>query len=303
LTPYWWWWISSLSMHTLCHYPILSRPYRSQAYVDNIYKLHGLPMSIISDRDKIFTSQIWRELFRLTDTQLMMSSSYHPQTDGETERVNQCVENFLRCSVHACPKQWSKWLALAEFWYNTSYHSALGRSPFEVLYGHPPKHFGISNDTQLHSTNLEQWLLEKNLLNDLLQHHLSRAQQRMKAQADKHRSELEFAVGDLVYLKLQPYIQSSIAPRTNQKLSFRFFGPFRVLARVGMVAYKLDLPVDCRIHPVVHVSQLKRHVPPSVVVESDVRSVPTDHEEAVFPIQFQDSRSVQKGASDLGGNS
>jgi hypothetical protein len=71
-----------------------------------------------------------------------MSSSYHPQTDGQTERFNQCLEAFLRCTVHSCPKQWSKWLSLAEFWYNTMYESALSHTPFEVLYGHPPRHFG-----------------------------------------------------------------------------------------------------------------------------------------------------------------
>lgn len=90
------------------HFVPLSHPFTalhvSQAYVDNIYKLHGLPTSIVSDRDEIFTCHIWKELFWLTDTQLMMSSSYHPQTDGQTERVNQCVETYLRCSVHASPK-------------------------------------------------------------------------------------------------------------------------------------------------------------------------------------------------------
>jgi hypothetical protein len=285
------------------HFVPLSHPFTAskvaEVYVDHIYKLHGLPTAIISDRDKIFTSQFWKELFRMTDTQLLMSSSYHPQTDGQTERVNQCVETFLRCSVHACPRQWSKWLSLAEFWYNTSYHSALGRSPFEALYGHSPKHFGISSDQQLHSEDLEQWLTERNLLNDLLQHHLHRAQQRMKHQADKHRSEREFAVGDMVYLRLQPYIQSSVAPRSNQKLSFRFFGPFQIVARVGAVAYKLNLPDECRIHPVVHVSQLKRFVPPTTVVESDLSALPADPEEAVFPIQLLSSRMIQKGASSI----
>ena len=117
----------------------------AQAFMTHVYKLHGLPNSIISDRDRIFTSNLWKELFRLSDTQLSMSSSYHPQTDGQTERLNQCLEGFLRCTVHACPRQWFKWLPLAEYWYNTSFHSALQLSPFEVLYGHPPRHFGISN--------------------------------------------------------------------------------------------------------------------------------------------------------------
>lgn len=104
----------------------------AQAYMNNIFKLHGLPKVIISDRDKIFTSTVWTELFRLSDTALHMSSAYHPQTDGTTESINQCLEGFLRCSVHSCPKKWALWLPLAEYWYNTAYHSALGKSPFEV---------------------------------------------------------------------------------------------------------------------------------------------------------------------------
>lgn len=131
------------------HFLPLAHPFTAlqvaQLYLANVYKLHGLPTTIISDRDRIFTSTVWQELFKLIDTQLAMSSSYHPQTDGQTERLNQCLETFLRCTVNSCPKQWSQWLPLAEFWYNTSYHSALGQSPFEVLYGHPPRHFGITN--------------------------------------------------------------------------------------------------------------------------------------------------------------
>jgi hypothetical protein len=114
------------------HFLPLKHPFTAlqvaMEFTDNIYKLHGLPECIISDRDKIFTSKLWQEMFRLTDTQLMMSSSYHPQTDGQTERLNQCLETFLRCTVHACPTKWFRWLPLAEFWYNTSFHSALGRS-------------------------------------------------------------------------------------------------------------------------------------------------------------------------------
>jgi transposase InsO family protein len=99
------------------HFIPMSHPYTAlsvaQLYFNNIYKLHGLPEALISDRDKVFTSTLWKELFALSDTQLLMSSAYHPQTDGQTERLNQCLEAFLRCSVHACPKQWSKWLSMA----------------------------------------------------------------------------------------------------------------------------------------------------------------------------------------------
>ena len=143
--------------------------------------------------------------------------------------MNQCLEGFLRCTVHSCSKQWSKWLPVAEFWYNTTYHSALGRTPFEVLYGHQPRHFGIFDLNSCSVPELEAWLKERDLLSQLIKQQLLRVQQRMKSQADKGRSEREFSVGDMVYLKLQPYIQTFVASRTNQKLAFRFFGPFKIL--------------------------------------------------------------------------
>lgn len=124
------------------HFIPLTHPFTAlsvaQTFMHNIYKLHGMPKVIISDRDRIFTSTLWKELFRMADTMLNMSSAYHPQTDGQTEHLNQCLETYLRCLVHPCPSKWSQWLSLAEYWYNTSFHSALGKTPFEVLYGYPP---------------------------------------------------------------------------------------------------------------------------------------------------------------------
>jgi transposase InsO family protein len=167
----------------------------AQAYFQNVYKLHGLPEAIISDRDRVFTSKLWQELFKLFDTKLLMSSAYHPQTDGQTERLNQCLEAFFRCAVHSCPKNWSKWIALAEYWYNTTYHTALGLTPFEVLYGRPPRHFGITDPLECVVPELETWLKDRQLLTKLFQQQLMRAQQRMKKQADLKRSEREFAEG------------------------------------------------------------------------------------------------------------
>jgi len=220
-----------------------------------------------------------------------MSSSYHPQTDGQTERLNQCVENFLRCLVNACPKKWLDWLPLAEYWHNTAFHSALGKTPFEVVYGQS-RHLGISDTSACQAADLEGWLQERELLSKLIHQHLLRAQQRMKHHADKNRSEREFAVGDLVYLKLQPYIQSSVAPRGNQKLAYRFFGPFKILARVGKVAYKLNLPPHSKIHPVIHVSQLKKHVSPATQVSSDLSVIPTDSSLDILPVMLLDRKMV-----------
>lgn len=161
------------------HFVPLAHPFTAmdvaEAYMQFIHKLHGLPQSLISDRDRIFTSTLWTTLFRLAGTQLRMSSSYHPQTDGQTERVNQCLETFLRCFVHACPSQWSKWLALAEYWYNTSFHSALGTTPFEVLYGHKPRYFGLSVNALCESLELSDWLQEREQMQSLIRDHLLRA--------------------------------------------------------------------------------------------------------------------------------
>jgi transposase InsO family protein len=258
------------------HFIPLRHPFTAStvatAFLNTVYKLHGLPQMIISDRDRIFTSRLWQELFKLTDTTLHMSSAYHPQTDGQTERLNQCLENYLRCFVHSCPKKWYDWLPLAEYWYNTTYHSALGKTPFEVLYGHTPRNFGIDAKSCA-TADLESWLQERAAMTDLLQQHLVRAQQRMKHQADRHRSERSFQVGDSVFLKLQPYIQRSVAARGNQKLAFRYFGPYKILQRIGAVAYRLDLPDTSKVHPVVHVSQLKRQVPPTVQCNGPTRSL------------------------------
>lgn len=129
------------------HFIDLSHPFTAQSvakvFLDVIYKLHGLPVNIITDRDKVFTSSFWKELFSLMGTTLAMSSAYHPQTDGQTERLNQCLEHYLRCMAHDHPTQWLNWLPLAEHWYNTNYHTSLHLTPFQALYGYPPPLFSL----------------------------------------------------------------------------------------------------------------------------------------------------------------
>jgi hypothetical protein len=241
------------------HFVPLKHPFTAssvaQAFLDSVVKLHGVPLSIVSDRDKIFTSRLWKELFKSLGTQLQFTTAYHPQTDGQSERVNQCLEMFLRCSVHDEPRQWRKWLPLAEFWYNSTYHSALGCTPFKALYGCEPNLGAMPMLEEDDMSEATVILRDRQLQLDRLKIHLASAQNRMKLQADRRRSEKEFAVGDKVFLKLQPYIQSSLVNRPFPKLAFKFFGPYEILERIGAVAYRLNLPVDSKIHPVFHVSQ------------------------------------------------
>jgi transposase InsO family protein len=273
----------------------LSHPYTArsvaQAFMSNIYKLHELPSVIISDRDLVFTSQFWQHLFRLTWIELKLSSSYHPQTDGQTERVNQCLETYLRCFPNACPTKWKDWLPVAEYWYNTSLHSAFGRSPFEVLYGRQPRTLGISVNNKI-PAQVSDWLQERSLMQELVHQHLVRAQARMKKQSDQRRSKRSFDVGDLVYLKLQPYAQSFVMPRSHHKLSIKYFRPYLVTDRVGAVAYRLQLPDNCRIHPVVHVSQLKLAAGFKGVASS---SLPPSLPELRVPVRVLQTQGLSKG--------
>ena len=240
------------------HFLPLKHPYTApvvaKLFLDTVVKLHGFPHSIVSDRDKIFLSYFWRELFKLYGVQLAFSTAYHPQTDGQTERINQCLEIYLRCAVHGSPQKWKCWLSLAELWYNSSFHTALGCSPFNALYAYEPNLSLSPLPCQTTSQELQTVIQDRELHLQALKHHLLRAQTKMKIQADKKRSDLQFQPGDQILLKLQPYVQTSIAHRPYPKLAFKYYGPYTVLQRIVAVANKLQLPPDSLIHPVFHIS-------------------------------------------------
>lgn len=246
------------------HFIALAHPYKAsdvaQCYFDFVYKYHGLPENIISDRDPIFTSRFWKELMTKLNVKLNLSTAYHPQTDGQTERVNQCLENYLRCMVFDKQKSWAKYLTMAEWWYNTSYHSAIKISPFEALFGYVPPQMGLGSAPRSQVAAVDTILRDRQAVLQQLKTNLAIAQNRMKQQADANRSERHFSVGDWVYLKLQPYRQITMSGLRNQKLSPKFYGPYEILRKIGACAYHLNLPAGSAIHPVFHVSQLKKRI-------------------------------------------
>ncbi len=154
-----------------------------------------------------------------------MSTSYHPETDGQTERVNRCLETYLRCMCFQHPRQWRKYLPLAEWWYNAIYHTSLGTTPYMALYGVEPSSTLVAAASTATSSEVREWAQERDRLTKELKDMLQVAQNRMKQQADKHRRE-EYSVGDWVYLKLQPYRQMSLAAKKKSQIRSRVLCPF-----------------------------------------------------------------------------
>ncbi|KAJ9541425.1 hypothetical protein OSB04_027931 [Centaurea solstitialis] len=230
----------------------------AELYVKEVVKRHGVPVSIISDRDTRFTSRFWERFHADMGTRLHFSTAYHPQTDGQSERTIQTLEDMLRACVLDFGGSWDTYLPLAEFSYNNSYHSSIGMPPYEMLYGRrcrTPICWGEVGQRVLGSTEVVQQTTEHI---QRIRERLRTAQSRQKSYADKRRSNLEFQVGDRVLLKVSPW-KGVIRFRKRGKLGPRYIGPFTVLARVGKVAYRLELPeVLGQIHDTFHVSQLRK---------------------------------------------
>ena len=166
-----------------------------------IYRLHGIPKSIISNRDPLFLSNFWNERFHLQGTKLKFSTAYHPQIDGQTEVINKSLEIYLRCFTSDHLRSWYKYLHLVEFWYNSSYHSAIKTTPFQALYGRPPPSIPDYVSGTASEPNLETTLKERTQILHQLKTNLSLSQQHMAKTANIGRRHYVFIVGDWVLLR------------------------------------------------------------------------------------------------------
>jgi len=251
-----------------------SAPELAHLFLDNIFRLHGIPESIISDRDPRFVSKFWRELCVLIGTKQNLSSPYHPETDGQTERTNRIIEEMLRHFVAPHQKDWNKHLATCEFAINNAVQDNTGYSPFQLTYGYNPlTPANLINPSAVPAAQDLHEQLTRDL--ELATTHLKAAQQRQKNYYDQSRRVHHYQVGDMVLLSTK-----NIGLHKNDqssKLLPRYVGPFKILATIGELAYKLDLPPTMRIHPVFHISKLKtfhddgrmQPPPPPITVDGD----------------------------------
>ena len=241
-----------------------------ELYIKEVVRLHGIPSSIVSDRDPRFTSRFWTSLHEALGTKLKLSSAYHPQTDGQTERTIQTLEDLLRACIIEQQGSWMDCLPLIEFTYNNSYQASIGMAPFEALYGRKcktPICWYDDGEAVLLGPEMLQQINEQV---KLIREKIKASQDRQKSYYDRRRKPLDFQEGEHVFLKVSPVTGVGRALK-SRKLTPKYLGPYQILKKIGPVAYHIALPPSLsNLHPVFHVSQLRRYNPdPSHILAVD----------------------------------
>ena len=251
-------------------------PELAEVFLCNIVRLHGLPKDIVSDCGSVFTSKFWGALLDLLLIKPNFSTSFHPQSDGQTEQVNQVLEQYLRIFTSYQQDDWPDHLTLAEVAYNNTKHTSTGISPFYANYGyHPIQPSDIilsdaSPNPEAHDTVSHLQKIHEQLTESI-----------QAAQSDYTRfynkkvlKSPQYQEGDLVWL-LQQHIKTT---RPSDKLDFKQLGPYKIIKEINPMAYKIDLPASSRIHPVFHVSLLE---------PVSVSNIPGQSQDPPPPIKFE----------------
>jgi len=231
----------------------------ARLFKDNMWKLHGLPESIILDRGPQFAAGLMRELNEMLEIKSKLSMAFHPQTDRQTERVNQELEQYLRMFIDHRQEQWPEWLGMAEFAYNNKAHSSTRTSPFKANYGQDPR-MGFEGRKKGRYAGAKKFIEKIKEIQEEAKAALGKAQADMKKYADKKRSDVEeYKVGDLVMLSTKD-LKYQMVRRRTEKLTKRFVSPYKVKEIISSNVVKLELPSTVKIHLVVNVSRIQRYI-------------------------------------------
>jgi hypothetical protein len=264
----------------------------AELYISHIVRYHGIPKTIVSDRGSIFVAHFWEQLREYLGTHLIKSSAYHPQTDGQTERVNQIIKDMLYAYVLTDGPKWDKHLPLAVFSYNNSYQESIKMSPFEALYKWPyrtPLSWSESDEMVIFDPDIVTEVKEKV---KQIQANILAAQSRQKSYTDKRCNPLEFEVGDHVYLRVFPMkgvrrfgIKGNLAPR--------YIGSYPIIDKYGPTSYQVELPAKLSgVHNMFHVSQLKTCLkPPTDMVIEDTIPLEPDLTYKAYPNKILDQQA------------
>src|ERR1700677_5095486 len=231
---------------------------------DNVWKLHGLPDDIVSDRGPNFTSALMKELNKLLGIKTKLSTAYHPQTDGQTERINQDLELFLRIFINHRQSDWFNWISIAEFSYNNKVHSSTKFSPFYLNSGFNPR-MGVKPIRDIKHKTAADFTSRMKSVREEAEAALTKASDEMKRFADFRRGDgPTLKVGDKVYVDASDYTTD----RPSKKLRDRKIGPYPILEVINDNAFKLKLPSSMKIHPVFTRSKLRLYSPPTIPGQS-----------------------------------
>ncbi|SLM33286.1 Ribonuclease H-like domain [Lasallia pustulata] len=236
----------------------------AEAFVREIIRLHGVPQALISDCGSVFTSRLWANLMFALKIDRRLSTAFHPQTDGQTERQNSTLDQYLRSYINYQQDNWASLLALAKFAYNASLHSSTGKASFEVVYGSIPRSdmltaAELEKYSAVNGTTTEAEQLIEHLRNTRVEvrRALAKSQEYQARHYNKSHLDVTYKVGQLVWLK----VKNITMERPLRKLDWQRYGPFWIVKKIGNVTYQLNLPEELRIHDVFHVSLLCDHKP------------------------------------------
>jgi len=231
----------------------------ARLFRDNVWKLHGLPESIISDRGPQFVAGLMRKLNGMLGIESKLLTAFHLQIDRQTKRVNQELEQYLRMFIDYRQEQWPKWLGTAEFAYNNKVHLSTQITPFKANYRQDPR-MGFEGRKKRKYKGAKKFIEKMKEIQKEVRVALGKAQEKIKKYANRKRGEVDdYKVGDLVMLSTKD-LKYQIVGRRTEKLMERFVGPYKVKKIVSSNVVELELPNTIKIHPIVNVSRICRYI-------------------------------------------